>query len=52
MHYLTSLVINSRMIDAGYHRKDMFDHIIIPYFRGISTKKGRKLLEDCKTILE
>ncbi len=42
----------SRMIDAGYHRKDMFDHILIPYFRGISTKKGRKLLEDCKTILE
>jgi len=43
---------NSEMIDAGFHRKDMFDHILIPYFRGISTKKGRKLLVDCKTILE
>ncbi len=43
---------HSRMIDAGYQRKDMFDHILIPYFRGISTKKGRKLLEDCRTILD
>ena len=43
---------SSDMIDAGFHRKEMFDHILIPYFRGISTKKGRKLLVDCKTILE
>jgi TetR/AcrR family transcriptional regulator, cholesterol catabolism regulator len=43
---------NSTMIDAGFNRKDMFDHILVPYFRGISTKKGRKLLIDCKTILE
>ena len=43
---------NSSMIDAGYNRKDMFDHILIPYFRGISTKKGRKLLTENKTILE
>jgi len=43
---------NSEMIDAGFHRQDMFDHILIPYFRGISTKKGRKLLTECKTILE
>jgi len=43
---------NSSMIDAGFDRKDMFDHILIPYFRGISTKKGRKLLTDCKTILD
>lgn len=43
---------NSAMIDAGFNRKDMFDHILVPYFRGISTKKGRKLLVDCKTILE
>jgi len=43
---------NSSMVDAGFHRKDMFDHILIPYFRGISTKKGRKLLVDCITILE
>jgi AcrR family transcriptional regulator len=43
---------SSSMIDAGFNRKDMFDHILIPYFRGISTKKGRKLLIECKTILE
>ena len=43
---------NSSMIDAGFHRNDMFDHILVPFFRGISTKKGRKLLVDCKTILE
>jgi len=43
---------NSNMIDTGYDRKDMFDHILVPFFRGISTKKGRKLLVDCKSILE
>jgi AcrR family transcriptional regulator len=43
---------NSAMIDAGFNRKDMFDHTLIPYFRGISTKKGRKLLSDSKRILE
>ena len=43
---------NSSMIDAGFHRKDMFNQILIPYFRGISTKKGRKLLVDCLIILE
>jgi AcrR family transcriptional regulator len=43
---------SSAMVDAGFHRKDMFDHILIPYFRGISTKKGRKLLTECKTILD
>ncbi|MEA3461736.1 MAG: TetR/AcrR family transcriptional regulator [Bacteroidota bacterium] len=43
---------DSQMVDEGYDRKVMFDHIIIPFFRGISTKKGRKLLVDCKTILE
>ena len=43
---------DSQMVDDGYDRKLMFDHIIIPFFRGISTKKGRKLLVDCKTILE
>ena len=42
----------SRLIDEGFHRKEMFDHIIIPYFRGISTEKGQKLLEDCKPILD
>ena len=43
---------NSGMIDAGFNRKDMFDHTLIPYFRGIATKKGRKLLSDCKRLLE
>jgi AcrR family transcriptional regulator len=43
---------DSAMIDAGFQHKEMFDHILVPFFRGISTKKGRKLLVDCKTILE
>lgn len=43
---------SSDMIEAGLNRRDMFDHILIPYFRGISTKKGRKLLIECKNILE
>ncbi|MCP4313458.1 MAG: TetR/AcrR family transcriptional regulator [Bacteroidetes bacterium] len=42
----------SNLVEAGYNRKEMFDQIIIPFFRGISTKKGRKLLDDCKSILE
>jgi hypothetical protein len=43
---------NSAMVDAGFDRKEMFDHILIPYFNGISTEKGQKLLVDCRTILE
>jgi AcrR family transcriptional regulator len=43
---------DSSMVDAGFNREDMFDQILVPFFRGISTKKGRKLLVDCKTILE
>jgi len=42
----------SSMIESGFRHKEMFDHILVPFFRGISTKKGRKLLVDCKTILE
>jgi hypothetical protein len=42
----------SSLTQADYHRKELFDHIIIPYFRGISTEKGRMLMEDCKNILE
>ncbi len=42
----------SKLVDAGYHRKEMFDHIMIPYYRGISTEKGVALLEDCKSILD
>jgi hypothetical protein len=43
---------DSQIIAEGYPRKDMFNHIIIPFFRGISTEKGQQLLEDCKSILE
>ncbi|MCK5692888.1 MAG: TetR/AcrR family transcriptional regulator [Bacteroidales bacterium] len=43
---------DSTMIDAGFQHKEMFDHILVPFFRGISTKKGRKLLVECKPILE
>ncbi len=42
----------SKLVDAGYHRKEMFDHIMIPYYRGISTEKGVILLEECKSILD
>jgi len=43
---------DSELVNAGYDRKDMFDHIIIPFFRGISTLQGQKLLEENKSILE
>jgi len=42
----------SCLVEAGYDRKEIFDQVLIPYFRGISTKKGRKLLHDCKSIIE
>ena len=42
----------SPMIQADYNRKELFDNIIIPYFRGISTEKGQTLLERHKKILE
>ncbi len=42
----------SSLIQSGYRHKQMFDHIIIPYFRGISTEKGLKLLEDCNNLSE
>jgi AcrR family transcriptional regulator len=43
---------DSPLVAAGFHRKDMFEHIILPFFRGLSTEKGQKLLEDCKKIIE
>ena len=43
---------DSTFINAGYRHKQMFDHIIIPYYRGISTTKGINLLENCKSILD
>lgn len=42
---------DSSLTRADYTRRELFGHIIIPYFRGISTDKGRKLLEDCKNLL-
>jgi len=41
----------SSLTQADFHRREMFEHIIIPYFRGISTDKGRELLEECKNLL-
>ena len=43
---------DSSLVEAGFDRREMFHHIIIPFFRGLSTKKGRKLLEDCKHIID
>jgi AcrR family transcriptional regulator len=43
---------DSSMTQGDYSRKELFDHIVIPYFRGISTEKGQDLLEKHKNILE
>lgn len=43
---------HSNMTRADFRHRDLFDHVIIPYFRGISTEKGVALLEDCKSILD
>jgi len=43
---------DSDFSQADYDRKLMFDHIVIPYFRGISTERGVKLIEECRKILE
>jgi len=42
----------SKMVEAGFHRKEMFDHILIPYFRGISTAEGILLLEKNRKLLD
>ena len=42
---------DSSLVGAGFDHKDLFEHMIIPYFRGLSTKKGRKLLQDYKSIM-
>ena len=42
---------DSSLAEAGFDHRDMFEHMIIPYFRGLSTKKGRKLLQECKSIM-
>jgi len=43
---------DSTLIQADYNRKDLFENIIIPYFRGISTDLGVKQIETFKKILE
>ena len=43
---------DSSLTQADYQRSELFEHVIIPYFRGISTEKGRNLLEECKNIWE
>jgi len=40
------------LLQPKYHRREMFEHIIIPYYRGISTPKGQALLEEFKGILD
>lgn len=53
LHELFNLFgIDSNLAKANYHHKELFEHIIMPYFRGISTTKGIALLKDCKSILE
>jgi len=42
---------DSNLVEAGIDHRNMFEHMIIPYFRGLSTKKGRKLLQDYKSIM-
>lgn len=43
---------NSTLVDAGYHRKDLFKHTLLPYLRGISTEKGHELLHSSESLLE
>ncbi len=44
--------MESNLIRAGYRHKQLFDHVVLPYFRGISTEKGLTVLDDCKSILD
>ncbi|MDA3822461.1 MAG: TetR/AcrR family transcriptional regulator [Bacteroidales bacterium] len=37
---------NSKLTRDGYHRAELFNNIIIPYFIGISTEKGKTLMEE------
>ncbi|MCF8224378.1 MAG: TetR/AcrR family transcriptional regulator [Bacteroidales bacterium] len=36
---------DSRLTNEGYDRKELFNNILIPYLRGISTDKGIKLID-------
>lgn len=42
---------DSTLVAEGFDRRDLFEHMIIPYFRGLSTKKGRKLLQEYKSFM-
>jgi len=49
MHELFDLFgHDSNLVEAGFGHKEMFNHIIIPYLRGIATDKGRELIETNK----
>lgn len=37
---------DSKLTLEGYHRGELFNNIIIPYFIGISTEKGRILIKE------
>lgn len=43
---------DSPLVEEGFDRRDLFEHMIIPYFRGLSTKKGRKLLGEYKSFMK
>ncbi len=47
LHELFNLFGNdSKLTQEGYHRGELFNNIIIPYLVGISTEKGRILIEE------
>jgi TetR/AcrR family transcriptional regulator, cholesterol catabolism regulator len=41
---------DSKLPREGYHRGELFNNIIIPYLLGISTEKGRILIEEQETF--
>jgi hypothetical protein len=43
---------NSNLTSANYRHKDLFEHVILPYFRGISTAKGLALLDDSERFFD
>lgn len=51
MHELFDLFGHeSSLVEAGFSRKELFLHIVIPYLRGIATRKGIELIEKYKDI--
>ncbi|MEX0983355.1 MAG: TetR/AcrR family transcriptional regulator [Bacteroidales bacterium] len=36
----------SKLVERGYHRAELFNNVIIPYLTGLATEKGRALIED------